>query len=966
MGSQISWLDRPDASSDHHEMPGHFEPPLQAQEKVSMLEGISDSTITGGTFNAAGRDMVNTTTTSTTVNNIIINFLDGKPLSDTDILEWLSAINYRAIQMDNFDKVTPDTCSWFLQSEIFLQWLLSQEGILWGTGMPGAGKTLLASIVINHLQAHVKLRGPKIALAFAYCRYTSPVPVRQILAALIRQLLERYPFLLPLVQPLYEQHQREKTKPSRNELLDLLRDISKVFDTFYCALDGLDEATEDDQFKLLDALSSVKANFFITSRPLESLRSLLPNARFFTVVAHDEDIQRLIDATIKQSPRLTAMLGAQAEGSSYRETIVAKITQKADGMFLHAALQVEMIQQSISLRHALDNLDQLPSSIEDMYAGTMKRIDMQPRASSELARRTLTWVVFARSLLTIDDLRFALAINVVDQPIPPCNEIVDHLALVDEKIPLSVCCGLIIVDSSSESVRLVHFTALEYLKRELGSSQTEIILSKTCMRRMICEDLPGSFSGFWNPRGAFLYLPLFAYALTHWITHVKECFSLAKPLQGDVLQDVVQFIVRHPSLPGRWRHNMEIDCSWWLETIDPVLFIITLMHPESGAEVSSSPNPAKSQVPSTLLAVTIDDLISRLENTPAYDINRTSTYDGRTLTPLALAVIRGDVHVVQRLLACPGIDINPGNHGYSPLLLALDGHRLDIADVILQHVIETGTHLTFCKGAPTVIDAMHAYNEMFMRKLFTLPQIDVNQTYGLAGSTALLVAVCKGLEGIVSTLIARPDIELNQRDADGWTALIRAVEGERNGIAHQLLEQVDLDPNIAGPRGGYTALMTAAWLDNVEVARRLLDHPRIQVNAVDETGQTALAHALHCGHLEVAKVILASPEVNINLECPSDGLTPLMMGVTLAKSGTSGLLPLLLRYPGTNVNQQTKEGFTALMLAACRGNTLAVRLLLEVPDIDVNLKTDEGVTALDLGRLQGHDDVVELLERRVQ
>jgi hypothetical protein len=109
------------------------EPSTKPEEQVSLLEGATDLTITGGSFNAAGRD-VNITTT-TTVNNIIINFLDGKPLSDADILEWLSAINYRAIQMDNFEKVAPGTGQWFLQSEIFLRWLMSQEGILWGTGM---------------------------------------------------------------------------------------------------------------------------------------------------------------------------------------------------------------------------------------------------------------------------------------------------------------------------------------------------------------------------------------------------------------------------------------------------------------------------------------------------------------------------------------------------------------------------------------------------------------------------------------------------------------------------------------------------------------------------------------------------------------------------------------------------------------------------------------------------------------
>jgi ankyrin repeat domain-containing protein 50 len=158
------------------------------------------------------------------------------------------------------------------------------------------------------------------------------VPVKQILSALVRQLLERYPFLLPLVQPIYEAHKHEKTKPSKDELLELLRNIAKVFDILYCALDGLDEATEDDQFMLLDTLSSIKANFFITSRPLESLRSSLPNAKFFAIVAHDEDIRLLIDQRLKQNPRLATMLNTPNQGAPYRETVVAKITEKADGM----------------------------------------------------------------------------------------------------------------------------------------------------------------------------------------------------------------------------------------------------------------------------------------------------------------------------------------------------------------------------------------------------------------------------------------------------------------------------------------------------------------------------------------------------------------------------------------------------------------------------------------------------------
>ncbi|KAH6908121.1 hypothetical protein BKA70DRAFT_1076143, partial [Coprinopsis sp. MPI-PUGE-AT-0042] len=123
--------------------------------------------------------------------------------------DWFCTINYRSVQTDNFDKGTVMTCLWFIESEVFKQWLSGQLIILWGTGMPGSGKTVLTSIVIDYLQEYAKRHGPKVTVAFAYCRYTEPIPVQQILAALVCQLLECYPFLFPLVKAMYEEHSRE-------------------------------------------------------------------------------------------------------------------------------------------------------------------------------------------------------------------------------------------------------------------------------------------------------------------------------------------------------------------------------------------------------------------------------------------------------------------------------------------------------------------------------------------------------------------------------------------------------------------------------------------------------------------------------------------------------------------------------------------------------------------------------------
>ena len=152
--------------------------------------------------------------------------------------------------------------------------------------------------------------------------------VRDILAALVRQLLERHPALLSIVEPLYKKHSLEKTAPTQRELLDVIRTICTRFRITYFFIDGLDEALHDDQFDLLDALKTVKANFFITSRPLIRLKNVLPNAQFFDIAAQNEDIEILVADRIARNSSLSEVLGTE----DARQQVIQKICKSSCGM----------------------------------------------------------------------------------------------------------------------------------------------------------------------------------------------------------------------------------------------------------------------------------------------------------------------------------------------------------------------------------------------------------------------------------------------------------------------------------------------------------------------------------------------------------------------------------------------------------------------------------------------------------
>ncbi|KAH6908099.1 hypothetical protein BKA70DRAFT_1149960 [Coprinopsis sp. MPI-PUGE-AT-0042] len=736
MGAQISFLDGPHASSSLDHMPGYFEPSPDHDNKtqvVSILEGTNNSNISGGTFNAAGRDVM-----TTTVNNIVINLVDNTPLQDTAILDWLSPNNYRMMQMANLEKAVTGTCHWFLISNLFMQWLASCGGILWGIGMPGAGKTILASIVIEYLQKYARAHGPRIALVFAYCRYTEPVPVQQILAALVRQLLERYPFLYPLVKPVYDEHHREMTKPSKAQLLELLSEICQVFDVLFCALDGLDEAAPDTQFDLVNALSSVKANFFITSRPLEPLQSLRRDAQFFKIVAQDEDIELLIWEKLTHDARFSMPLNAQ-EYSEWQSQIVSKVTAAAGGMFLHAALQVETLRHATSLRNVLDSLDGFPSTINDMYSATLERIIAQPGTKPQLARQILTWLAYARRGLSVDDIRYALAIPLTN-PLPPNEDIVDPLLLVDEHVLLSVCCGLVIVDKpayGTPSLRLIHFTAVDFLKTIISSAEAHLVLALTCIRRIISVDTSRSAEPF--PISKYQRYPLLHYAVDLWGEHGSHCVGPDGSTMRRFLREVAHIFARRCWIPSAYS-----------QPIFPWTALCTVIWriPAVLAPLLAMNDPCVTQV------------VADQANSSTPDFLDSST-------PLTLAVKGPDTQVLPVLLALPNINVKAFTHRGTALMIAAEMGKVEAMKVLLDdprvdvNIHQRVTEISTWRGMTALMLAAKNHKVETAELLLSFPATKADLATE-DGTTALMLAASKGCEGITRLLLCHTDVDVNR------------------------------------------------------------------------------------------------------------------------------------------------------------------------------------------------------------
>ncbi|KAJ7844658.1 hypothetical protein B0H13DRAFT_126803 [Mycena leptocephala] len=82
------------------------------------------------------------------------------------IIEWYSSINFFLRQADILNSRQPGTGQWLLEHHLFKKWKSGVTKTIWCRGMPGAGKTVLVSIVVDNLRA--ELESETIGIAVIY------------------------------------------------------------------------------------------------------------------------------------------------------------------------------------------------------------------------------------------------------------------------------------------------------------------------------------------------------------------------------------------------------------------------------------------------------------------------------------------------------------------------------------------------------------------------------------------------------------------------------------------------------------------------------------------------------------------------------------------------------------------------------------------------------------------------------
>ncbi|MCY6488794.1 ankyrin repeat domain-containing protein [Leptolyngbya sp. GGD] len=385
-------------------------------------------------------------------------------------------------------------------------------------------------------------------------------------------------------------------------------------------------------------------------------------------------------------------------------------------------------------------------------------------------------------------------------------------------------------------------------------------------------------------------------------------------------------------------------------------------------------------------------------------------YQGRTA--LMVAATQGNLDFVNILLAGgadPSTIEDPSRAIIHVLMQGLE------SEIIKRSELRSALHYAADHGHTDVVQALLAAGAdvtILDKKGRTARDIAIQQGYTeivrllkQAGtpipagteefSEAFLLGAAKqgNLEDLRSALRAgiNPNASEPQerRSPRHKTALMFAAErGHLEAV--QILIETGAEVNLSdrpGKKLGKTPLMYAAESDHAEIIQFLIKSGAT-VDAQDKRGETALFLAVQEKSVEAVRVLLefgadphkknwdgtpfesatyAGKEISTLMTSATQGKNDAVSNAareemlrSAAFNGNAGLVKTLIQ-EGVNIDiPESRDGWTALMYAAAKGETTIVQLLIAA-GANVNHKSREGKTAMSEARYWGHHEVIDLL-----
>ena len=412
--------------------------------------------------------------------------------------------------------------------------------------------------------------------------------------------------------------------------------------------------------------------------------------------------------------------------------------------FLFAVLQIDRICVARTVKKIKLALESMPNELDELYRQTVDRIRRQPGDDGELGIRVLSWVTHAKRPLRVEEIQHALAVENDEDEDPPSQ--LDFDNILSPQTLTDLCAGLVVIDLSSQIIRLVHYTTQEFFDRERQKffADTDHEISRVCLT-YLSYDVASVF-----PRDDYLSemvsaYPFFGYSALYWSSHLRsignydthlqsmleEGDGVVRPTLTNLCDDnhratfekaeayiddtdkllfstmLLRKLLLRPSAYGRIserdlldrRHSIPLEAASECGLLDLAQLLLTQSKFAWDTKSTMGAALNKAMIQASVAGHTpIVRLLLTKRLFPRYDLN--PVYDNLSIAPALLAACKYGHIAVAELLVHSGVGFKADQWNWKPLHYAAYGGHAEIVAFLLgigaNRFAQTPLGLTAC------------------------------------------------------------------------------------------------------------------------------------------------------------------------------------------------------------------------------------------------------------------------------
>lgn len=383
-----------------------------------------------------------------------------KSQSAQEVFGWLSAEEdgQEAYLHRISDNRQPGTCNWILGDQQICSWIEDTNGgpVCWMTGIPGAGKSFLCSLIIQNLETHQDLSS-----IYYFCgqQLSDKDTCATVLRTLTIQLLRHHLDMAELVHQAYLQKGSSRSYPVMKKML---KEILFTIPNTRIVLDGIDEYNHQTQREVLGSLLELQKHagdsckLLISSREEPMIGKAMSSKTHIRLDGRTTDglaifIQNKVKELKNYFPDMEPTLMDRVE---------LRLQTNAKGMFLWVRLVCTMLQQQTSDLDIERAIEQLPDGLDEAYGLIILRFRNLDPPLRKRVFKILFWMSATYRPISIHEVADGLALD------PGQLILSKKTRSKDPQRDIVEICAPLLEKSSNGVLNLVHFSAKEYLLDE--------------------------------------------------------------------------------------------------------------------------------------------------------------------------------------------------------------------------------------------------------------------------------------------------------------------------------------------------------------------------------------------------------------------------------------------------------------------------------------------------------------------